>query len=154
VGSRTTGMGYSVADGIRQRLTSKERDVETGLDYFIARYYSSTQGRFTSYDPIFVTAKRLIDPQRLNLYAYARNNPLKFVDPNGTDVTITAKNEEEARKRFATFQLGLKPEDRKHVQFFVGDGKNGYKKGEFYIKVDQDYKSESGKLPSHTASSK
>jgi hypothetical protein len=86
----------------------------------------------------------MIDPQRLNLYAYARSNPLKFVDPNGTDVAITAKNEEEARKRFATFQLGLRAEDRKHAQFFVGDGKNGYKKGQFYIKVDRDYKSESG----------
>src|ERR1044072_5620988 len=37
-GSRTTGMGYSVADGVRQRFTQKERDVETGLDYFGARY--------------------------------------------------------------------------------------------------------------------
>ena len=137
-GGRTAAMGYAPGDGVRQQFTSKERDIETGLDYFLARYYSSTQGRFTSYDPIFVTAKRIIDPQRLNLYTYARNNPLKFVDPNGTDVTITAKNEEEARKRFATFQRGLSQEDRKHVHFFVGDGKNGYKKGQFYIKVDRD----------------
>jgi RHS repeat-associated protein len=141
---RTTGMGFSVADGLRQKFTSKERDNETGLDYFLARYYASTQGRFNSYDPVFVTAKRLIDPQRLNLYAYARNNPLKFIDPNGADITITAKNEEEARKKFKTFQAGLRPEDRKHVQFFVGDGKNGYGKGQFYIKADKDYKSESG----------
>ena len=78
------------------------------------------------------------------MYAYTRNNPLKFIDPNGTDVTITAKNEEEAKKRFAIYQIGLNPEDRKHVHFFVGDGKNGYKKGQFYIKVDKDYQSESG----------
>src|SRR5882724_378481 len=74
-------------------LTLKERDNETGLDYFGARYYGNAQGRFTSYDPVFVTALRLIDPQRLNLYSYARNNPLKFVDPDGNDIVITAKNE-------------------------------------------------------------
>lgn len=40
VGGRTTGMGYpGGADGIRQKFTSKERDSETGLDYFKARYY-------------------------------------------------------------------------------------------------------------------
>ena len=37
-----------MSDGVRQQFTSKERDVETGLDYFLARYYSSVQGRFTS----------------------------------------------------------------------------------------------------------
>jgi RHS repeat-associated protein len=50
IGGRTTGMGFSVADGVRQKFTRKERDVETGLDYFLARYFSSTQGRFTSPD--------------------------------------------------------------------------------------------------------
>ncbi len=54
-GGRTTGMGYTVqgyapVDGVRQKFTSKERDDETDLDYFLARYYSSTQGRFTSPD--------------------------------------------------------------------------------------------------------
>ena len=50
IGLRTTGRGYSAGDGVRQQFTDKERDIETGLDYFIARYYSSTQGRFTSPD--------------------------------------------------------------------------------------------------------
>ena len=49
-GLRTIPEGYSVSDGVRQQFTSKERDGETGLDYFLARYYSSTQGRFTSPD--------------------------------------------------------------------------------------------------------
>jgi len=61
------------------RFTGKERDTETGLDYFGARYMSSAQGRFTSPDPIVVTKERLRDPQSLNLYAYTRNNPLRFV---------------------------------------------------------------------------
>jgi RHS repeat-associated protein len=64
-------------------LTSKERDNETGLDYFGARYFSSTQGRFTGADnPAF---SRGTDPQTWNLYSYAANNPLSRVDPNGRD---------------------------------------------------------------------
>ncbi len=62
------------------RFTSKERDSETGLDYFGARYYSGAQGRFTGPDPGPYDLK---NPQSLNRYAYVINNPLKFVDPSG-----------------------------------------------------------------------
>src|SRR5713226_4416638 len=61
-------------------LTRKERDNETGLDYFGARYYSSVQGRFTSVD---IAGPDLINPQSLNKYAYTLNNPLRYVDPKG-----------------------------------------------------------------------
>ena len=61
--------------------SSKERDSETGLDYFGARYMSSAQGRFTSVDPVVITTERLNNPQQLNLYAYVANNPLRFIDP-------------------------------------------------------------------------
>jgi RHS repeat-associated protein len=57
-GLRSSVVGYTVADNLRQKFTRKERDVETGLDYFIHRYYSSTQGRFTSADPIPMTTQR------------------------------------------------------------------------------------------------
>jgi RHS repeat-associated protein len=144
VGGRTTGMGFSVTDGLRQKFTQKERDIETGLDYFGARYYGSMQGRFTGVDPIYVTLERLIDPQRLNLYSYVRNNPVVFVDPDGMDLIIDAKTEEEARKKFALFQKGLTVADRKHTSFSVGDGKNGYEKGKFYALVEKDHKSDSG----------
>jgi len=84
VAGRTTAQGYAVPDttpdGVRQQFTQKERDNETGLDYFLARYYSSTQGRFTGSDSLL---GRLGNPQTLNLYSYVRNNPLKFVDPSG-----------------------------------------------------------------------
>jgi RHS repeat-associated protein len=50
VGIRTAGQGY-VGDQVRQKFGAKERDSETGLDYFINRYFSSVQGRFTSIDP-------------------------------------------------------------------------------------------------------
>jgi RHS repeat-associated protein len=67
-----------------ERFTSKERDAETGLDYFGARYMSSAQGRFTSPDKPFAD-QHPENPQSWNLYAYVRNNPLSMVDPNGTD---------------------------------------------------------------------
>ena len=83
IGGRTTGIGFGVADDLRQQFTGKEHDNETGLDYFLARYYSMGQGRFTSTDPVIMEKRRLADPQALNLYVYARNNPLRFIDPDG-----------------------------------------------------------------------
>jgi RHS repeat-associated protein len=62
------------------KFTGKERDAETGLDYFGARYYSSGHGRFTTPDwsaiPEPIPYADLSEPQSLNLYAYVRNNPL------------------------------------------------------------------------------
>jgi RHS repeat-associated protein len=63
-------------------FTSKERDAETGLDFFGARYFSSAQGRFTSADPLLASGNPK-DPQSWNRYAYGFNNPLRFIDPNG-----------------------------------------------------------------------
>ncbi len=65
-------------------FTSKERDAETGLDYFGARYFSSAQGRFTTPDwsakPQPVPYANLTNPQSLNLYGYVLNNPLSQRD--------------------------------------------------------------------------
>jgi RHS repeat-associated protein len=68
---------------VRQQFTQKERDVETGLDYFGARYFSSMQGRFTTTDPVTFAASRMYEPQAINLYSYCGNNPLVRVDPDG-----------------------------------------------------------------------
>jgi RHS repeat-associated protein len=72
-------------------LTQKERDIETGLDYFGARYYSNMQGRFTSVDPENAGANPS-DPQSWNGYAYARNNPLVYTDPDGRTTTVCDPN--------------------------------------------------------------
>jgi RHS repeat-associated protein len=72
----------------RLRFTAKERDVETGLDYFGARYYASRTGRFTTVDPAMDIDAALIDPQRWNRYTYALDNPLKFTDPDGRNPAL------------------------------------------------------------------
>ena len=83
------GLRASAANDNKIKFTSKERDAETGLDYFLARYYSGAQGRFTSSDPVMFAPERLRDPQQLNRYAYARNNPLRFLDPTGERLQLS-----------------------------------------------------------------
>jgi RHS repeat-associated protein len=80
---------YSGETGLRQKFTGKERDSESRLDYFGARYYSWAQGRFTSPDaPLLDQSPE--QPQSWNLYTYARNNPLANVDRDGNLVaTVT-----------------------------------------------------------------
>jgi RHS repeat-associated protein len=77
---RSTGIGYGASDGVREQFTGQQRDAESGLDYFSARYYSSVQGRFTGADPLSGNANR---PQTWNRFACVLNNPLKLVDPTG-----------------------------------------------------------------------
>lgn len=81
----------------RYRNTGKERDAESGLDYFGARYYASSMGRWMSPDwsakeeP--VPYAKLEDPQSLNLYSYVRNNPLRLIDTDGhADVVAMCKD--------------------------------------------------------------
>jgi RHS repeat-associated protein len=82
-------------------FTGKERDSESGLDFFGARYYSGPHGRFTSPDPLVWNDRRLgsflagrsvslptleeyiSNPQNFNLYSYVTNNPLARVDVTG-----------------------------------------------------------------------
>jgi RHS repeat-associated protein len=73
-----------------KKFTGKERDVETGLDYFGARYYGSRIGRFSTVDPLMELRKNIANPQRWNRYAYALNQPLGFVDPSGESPIIAA----------------------------------------------------------------
>jgi len=78
-------------DTINQKFTGKERDAESGLDYFGARYYGSALGRFTSVDPK-MSPHNIRDPQSWNKYVYARNNPLQYVDPDGRDWQTVKNN--------------------------------------------------------------
>src|SRR5437773_6572363 len=67
------------------KFTGKERDSESGLDNFGARYFGSSMGRFMSPDPL---AGHTEDPQTLNRYVYVRNNPLNLTDPTGLDFNL------------------------------------------------------------------
>ena len=85
-----TSYGQEIANAgtwNRYKFTGKERDTESGLDYFGARYYSSLSGRFSSPDwaakPEAVPYSTIGQPQSLNLYSYVQNNPLSRADNDG-----------------------------------------------------------------------
>jgi RHS repeat-associated protein len=67
------------------KFSGKERDAESGLDYFGARYYSNPIYRWLSADSIKSKPGAISDPQRWNLYSYCGNNPLVYIDPDGSD---------------------------------------------------------------------
>ena len=75
----------------------KERDNESGLDYFQARYFRGAAGRFTGVDPKRFSSRTVSNPQKWNKYTYVLNNPLAFVDPDG---------QEEIKVTFRTFIPG------------------------------------------------
>jgi RHS repeat-associated protein len=78
---------FTNADSNRYKFTGKERDTETQLDYFGARYYSNGLGRFITPDwaakPAAVPYGEFADPQSLNLYTYVRNVPTTQYDMDG-----------------------------------------------------------------------
>ena len=76
-----------------RRFSGKEKDNETGLSYFGARFYEPKIARFNTTDlvgPVDLASgkideKILLNPQRINPVAYSLNNPYRFVDPDGKD---------------------------------------------------------------------
>jgi len=79
--------------GNSKRFVGKEKDSETGLNYFGARYLSGPSGRFLAPDPVRavnplngeIYEKVLLIPQRINVYAYALSSPCRYVDRDGND---------------------------------------------------------------------
>lgn len=64
------------------QFTGKERDAESGLDNFGARYNSSSMGRFMSPD-YSMNSVILELPQSWNKYSYELNRPTYGTDPDG-----------------------------------------------------------------------
>ncbi|MEA5461685.1 SpvB/TcaC N-terminal domain-containing protein [Arcicella sp. LKC2W] len=106
----------------RYRFSGKERDDETGLYYFGARYYAAWLGRWTSSDPAgFVSG--------FNLYRYCSNNPVMFYDPNGMEEKKQGKLTHKSVEGYD----GLSDDQIKHLQsggFLIG--------GKPYSKEDGD----------------
>jgi len=63
--------------------TGKEEEEELGIQYFGARWYDPSIGRFLAMDPVGFDEGNI---QSYNKYAYANNNPYKYVDPDGRAV--------------------------------------------------------------------
>ena len=75
--------------GTKEQYSGKERDKETGWDYFGARYYNPSIGRFNGIDR-FADKYPYFSP-----YQYAGNNPMSFIDVNGDSLKVTGAEEED-----------------------------------------------------------
>jgi RHS repeat-associated protein len=82
----------SAPDVNEQHFTGQIHDSETGNDYFNARYYSNSTGRFLSPDPSGLDYVDPANPQSLNLYSYVNNNPLVSLDPSGLALQISCNS--------------------------------------------------------------
>jgi RHS repeat-associated protein len=92
-------------------FTDQERDRSTGFYNYDARQYDPEASRFISPDSLLPNP---YDPQQLNRYAYARNNPLKYVDPSGHEPTEYDIHKDDDKKKQqpdtnSTLQTGAPP---------------------------------------------
>ena len=81
--TEASGAPPTADDATEHHFTHHERDTESQNDYFGARYYGSNMGRFLSPDPSQLSYADPRNPQSLNLYSYALNSPLSYIDPSG-----------------------------------------------------------------------
>jgi RHS repeat-associated protein len=95
-------------------FTGKRRDTETGNDDFGARYYGSGAGRFMSHDEGKFDWG---DPQSANRYAYARNNPLRYIDLSGNYFIVASDTLPQVRQYIATL---LRSESGRQLVYQIG----------------------------------
>ncbi len=121
------------SSGNNYKFTGKERDAESGLDNFKARYFGSSMGRFSSPDPLMILKQKFTDPQQWNMYSYVRNNPLRFLDPTGMYVANCGEGIKNCEKQIQNFekarQDALKSKDPNIRKAAEAYGKLGDKNG-------------------------
>ena len=83
-------------------FTGKERDVETGLDYFGARYYESWSARWLSVDPL---ANKY---PGWSPYGYVEDNPVAIVDPHGDTIITSLLNNDQVKEWNTRVAEGMK----------------------------------------------
>ena len=119
------------------KFTQKERDPESGLHYFEARYLAGGLARFMTQDPMYANpdalaaedaAAFLATPQKMNMYAYAGNNPLSYVDPTGLDVEgiVPPPIQDEEESAFMKFAGGASTVVVNFCDNAFGCGMGGY----------------------------
>ncbi len=111
----------------------KERKAETGLDYFGARYSSSAQGRFTSPDTPLID-QFLDAPQSWNIYAYGRNNPLRYVDRLGEAIELVG-DEDERKKQLEGLQTAVGNKAGAYLYQNAEKDQNGNLTGRYFVGV-------------------
>jgi len=157
------------------KFTGKERDTESGLDYFTARYYGSSMGRFTSPDPLpWIHWQHgneddqkkfeayISNPQDLNMYAYVLNNPLNKTNPTGMNacgtnndssckvtVTITDRSKD-ANGNYNDKYTGVKNSGNYNATAVVSV--NGKEAGTFLVKTTPSDASKSATIANGTYS--
>ena len=72
---------YLASNSVAENVTKNRPSVVRA--FLNARYYNSAQGQFISQDPVFWGKQNIADPQSLNAYSYAEDNPINRSDPSG-----------------------------------------------------------------------
>ena len=102
----------------RFKFTGKERDTETGYDYFGARYYSSILGHWLSVD------KLADDYPHITPYAQSAWNPIKNVDPNGKEVInkMNPKSQDREQRNLYAAALNFQDNPKQNQIFYIAHG--------------------------------
>ena len=121
--------------------TSGSLAIATGLSYLNARYYNSAQGQFLSEDPVFLgnpSRQNLANPQSLNSYSYANDNPINISDPNGLlGIQSVPRALVGALKSLASALQGLISTLQNPVSTAVSIGSGAYNAGSHPITTTQ-----------------
>ncbi|RFT15310.1 MAG: YD repeat protein [Candidatus Saccharicenans subterraneus] len=133
-GNRVFAAAYDPYGGIQKiwensytpamKFSGKERDSESSLDYFGARYYGSYYYRWLSPDPVINKDAALTNPQLWNLYTFCRNNPVTYWDPDGAiETSLTKLGPIYNKKRLSCCLFGWFDPIEKNILVEEADGK-------------------------------